>query len=128
MKIKIIFIIVFTVFISTNCIYAQQNNELDIEGYKGESSKRISIYTEPVEGVYKNFWYAYKLDNGELILFSEGKTKEIRSSILFNCQNNKYILYSSTNFGYNISEEEFKELVPKTVINLSRKIMCNQNN
>ncbi|GAA4281722.1 hypothetical protein [Gaetbulibacter aestuarii] len=99
-----------------------QENKIDL---KVETSKRIFLLTESVGAVYSNTWYAYKLDNGEIALISEGKSKEIRSFINFNCENENYILLASTNFGYNITPEEFKKLVPKRAIDLGKNIQCN---
>jgi hypothetical protein len=121
MKTQFNLIFLFTFLLFSNIILGQQSY---IENIEQESCNRISIYTEPVEGVYKNFWYAYKLDNRELVIISEGKTKEVRAFILFNCENKKYVLYASTNFGRNITEEEFNKIVPGKVIDLSRKIIC----
>jgi hypothetical protein len=106
-------------FFSNNTL--GQENKTDL---KVETSNRILLLTEPVGGVYTNTWYAYKLDNGEIALISEGKSKEIRSYITFNCENENYLLSASTNFGNNITSEEFKKLVPDKVIDLSRKIQC----
>src|SRR5690554_3059438 len=91
---NLIFLMTFLLF--SNIILGQQS---DIKNIEQESCNRIDIYTEPVEGVYVNNWYAYKLDNRELAIISEGKTKGIRAFILFNCENEKYVLYASTNFG-----------------------------
>lgn len=65
-----------------------------------------------------------KINTGELAIISVGKTKEIRAFINFNCNNDKYILYTTSNFYDNIYEDEFKKLVPDIVIDLSRKIDC----
>ena len=124
MKLKVNSFIIFILLLSTICTFGQIDNNKKLRNLETEPSKRISIYTEPVEGVYKNFWYGYKLDNREIAIISEGKTKEIRSIILFNCNNDKYEIYASTNFGHNITEEVFKNIVPVEVIDLSRTIMC----
>lgn len=101
----------------TNIYQKDKNTEIEI-------SKRIFLYDEPVEGEYGNGWFAYKLDNDELLLCSEGKTNKIRAIIQFNCENDKYVLLAISNFGDNITENEFKDIVPDVVIDLSRKIMC----
>lgn len=109
-----------TLLFFSNCILGQENKTV----LKVETSNRIFLFTEPVGGVYTNTWYAYKLDNGEIALISEGKSKEIRSYITFNCENENYLISASTNFGHNITNEEFEEFVPAKVIDLCRKIQC----
>src|SRR5690554_118109 len=107
---KSLFFFVLVLFFNSS--YGQQNDLKSNINLQVKDSKRIQLHREPVDDIYWNDWYAYKLDNGELVLISEGKTKEIRAIILFNCQNDKYVIYSLTNFGNSISEKEFKELVP----------------
>ena len=114
------YITLMTLLFYSNCILGQENKTV----LKVETSNRIFLFTEPVGGVYTNTWYAYKLDNGEIALISEGKSKEIRSYITFNCENEDYLISASTNFGHNITNEEFKEFVPAKVIDLCRKIQC----
>ena len=107
-----------------NIILGQQS---DIKIIELVSYNQIGSYTEPVEGVYVNNWSAFKVNSREMVIMSEGKTKEIRAFITFNCENKKYVLYASTNFGYNITEEKFKVLVPEKVIDMSREIYCQEN-
>lgn len=110
--------------LTLNLTFGQDKNDLKEEDLKVVISNGIFLLNESVGGVYSNDWYAYKLDNREIALISVGKSKEIRSFISFNCENDSYLLLASTNFGRNITDQEFKDLVPDLVIDLSRKIQC----